>query len=130
MLVVILALLVTSAALAGKKKGFNGAWESIDNFDGSYQVMVIELANSYFMYYDFGASVCGTDFDVPLYASSFEGPPEVVGNEMTVEGKILCVADDPFYVDDGSGSPEIYSWVLTYDKNSDTISWFDTWSRI
>jgi len=129
LLVVLLALLVTSVALADKKIGFDGAWESID-VDGSYMVMVIANDSSYFMYYDFGASVCGKDSSgAPLYSASIEGSPVIDGYEMTVDGYVLCVADKPYYWP--KNHPQIFTSVLTYDKYSDTI--FDenvTWSRI
>lgn len=126
--VILLALLVTSVALAAKKKGFDGAWETIDR-DGSYAVMIINTGGPYFMIHDFGSSSCDPGTTPPVISDSFEGTPFIVGNELTVEGKILCVSDDPYYWPEGN--PRVFTFVLTYNKNSDTVELFgQTWSRI
>ncbi len=134
LLVVVLTLIVASGAMAGTKKGFDGAWEAID-VDDSYMVMTINSGNSYFMMYDFGASVCGLDeFEDPLFSWSFEGPPVIVGNVLTVEGLHLCFDDDPNYMPEGN--PQTIVFELTFNKISDTIylqysgGGEVTWSRI
>jgi hypothetical protein len=131
--VFVLTLLLASGTLAGEKKGFNGAWESID-VDGSYQVMVIQDSYPYYLYYDFGATACGLDLNgQPMYAASFNGSPVIVGNALTVEGKVLCASDNPYYFPEED--PITYSFEFTYNKNKDTLygglpGFGATWYRI
>jgi hypothetical protein len=125
LVVFLVSLIFASGTLADKKKGFNGAWESIDSVDGSYQVMVIQDSYPYFMYNDFGATICGTDTNgQPIYPGSIYGSPVIVGDTLTVEGKVLCITENPYYT-------PAYRLEFTFNKNKDTILFgSDTWYRI
>jgi hypothetical protein len=128
--VMAIVLIITSVALAGDKKGFDGAWEAIDT-DGSYTTVVIQSDGPYFMIYDFGASTCGIDGNGnPIYPLVLEGIPVINENVLTIQGKILCITDSPYYVPEG-GPPDTFTFVFTYDKQLDSLSGIDlTWTRI
>jgi len=130
LVVVAMTLIITSVALAGRKKGFDGAWESID-LDDSYQIMVIQTSDDYYMYYDFGASICGFDENGdPIHPCVLEGIPSVEGNVLSIAGKVLCITDSPFYVSEG-GTPTVYDFDFTYNRQRDTIEGMNvTWNRI
>ena len=130
LVVVAMTLIITSVALAGRKNGFDGAWESID-VDDSYQIMVIQTGDDYYMYFDFGASVCGKDDDGhPIHPCVLEGVPTVEGNVLTGEGKILCITDSPYYFPEGE-TPSVMNFEFTYNRQHDTIEGMDvTWNRI
>jgi len=133
LVVVALTLVITSVALAGRKKGFDGAWESID-VDDSYQIMVIQTSDDYYMYYDFGATICGLDGNGdPIHPCVLEGIPSVEGNVLSIEAKILCITNSPYYVpeDPPTGSPAVYEFDFTYNRQRDTIEGMNvTWNRI
>ena len=124
--VILLTLIITSAAVAARKKGFDGAWESID-LDGSYQVMVIDTGAGYFMYYDFGVSACGKDpSGVPLYPGLIEGTPVVIDDKLTVEGKLLCLTDSPYF-----WNTEPMSFDFYYKNQRDVVEgMLVDWNRI
>jgi len=132
LVVVAMTLIITSVALAGRKKGFDGAWESID-VDDSYQIMVIQT-DDYYMYYDFGASICGLDeFGDPIHPCVLEGIPSVEGNVLSIEVYVLCITDSPYYVpeDPPGESPAVYDFEFTYNRERDTIEGMGvTWNRI
>jgi hypothetical protein len=127
LVVVVLTLIITSVAMAERKKGFDGAWEAIDSIDGSYQIMVIQDEDDHYIYNDFAATIgCPPDNPAVL-----EGNPFVDGNSLTVTGKIVCLYDSgPVFLRE-----EPYTFNFTYFKNSDTIygdlaGFEDTWNRI
>ena len=121
LLVALLTLMFTSVATAGTsvatggaKKGFDGAWETIDTLDGSYWVMTINSDNSSLMMYDFGATICGSSAEISW---SFEATDilAVDDDEWEVTGDGLCVADPtPHYTG-------VTTFTLRYNKQSDTI---------
>ena len=129
--VLVILLVVTSVAMAGDKKGFDGAWETVDPFDGSYEVMIIESSYPHFSYTDYGATACGTDGDgSPLYPAVIEGDPVISGDTLTVSGMVVCMGDSPYFL-----LPDPFVLVFTYDKQSDTIgsdmpSFTEIWTRI
>jgi hypothetical protein len=121
------ALMVTSVLAATDP--FIGAWESIDNADGSYQVMHIGGGpgdSHQVSFRDFGASIC----DDPPFSGALEFAATARGN-LTHSGDSLS-GTLPLYC---HTSPTVFwgnaFFDITYNPGDDTLtdSFGVTWSR-
>ena len=125
----LLALLVMAVGAASPAAPFVGAWEAID-VDDSYMRLVISPGPKgafQFNYKDFGASICGTDDDGPLYPCTIIGELSMEEGLLVGEGPLICLAKPPV---EHADSPFEVSY--SYDAVSDTLAdgWGITWQRM
>jgi len=121
-LIAALSIGLTSQGSPGSKPPFMGAWESIDNYDGSDQVMAIGggAGRHHVTLYDDRATLACKETEGPATAIGFGS---VDGDELDVVGLVRCPSEQ-----------ETYEWytTFTYHPSDDTLTdpVGSTWYRI
>lgn len=110
--VLLAVVLLVGGAAAGSAASdpFKGKWTSVDDFDGSVQVLKIGGGAHHAKLSDAGASVCAPDLSSSATAKGFG---TVAGATLTVIFRITCA--------NGVAVPDA-TVVFTYDAATDTLS--------
>ena len=126
-IVLLLLSTMTVTAVLAARDPYIGTWESTD-WDGSYQTLTIGAGpdNTYHVrYYDFGASVCGTDPQTnEFYAASARGFLSPLDGNIEGTIAVTCLTRPPEFYNDADVT-------YGYDSSNDTLIGADgnTWDR-